>query len=287
VSFPIHIHRNAHRLGYRENFIRAAERCQGALIGFSDQDDIWEPQKLARCIDSFRDPDVLLVHHNATVFAENGSLAGRLYDTPRPDRAPPLSADPWHYGLGFTLMFRRALLSFMPYWERSLDHHHSEYAMAHDQWFPFLASVFGTTAYLDEPLVRYRQHGTNVFGWGPGRAQPGSSLPLADIARYRRLAAAADKRSEILEEIAQTSADADQRPRATAAALCFRQLERQYAMRSALYAAPSVLARARCVHALCRMGGYHNSDGWTLGRKGFLKDALIGIPFGGGGSRSG
>ena len=34
ASFPVFVHRNADRLGFRRNFIRTAERCRGELISF-------------------------------------------------------------------------------------------------------------------------------------------------------------------------------------------------------------------------------------------------------------
>ena len=41
ARFPVRIYQNAVRIGYRKNFIRAANLCSGALICFCDQDDIW------------------------------------------------------------------------------------------------------------------------------------------------------------------------------------------------------------------------------------------------------
>src|SRR6187401_2752325 len=67
ASFPVVVHRNETRLGYRANFMRAAELCRYELIAFSDQDDYWHSNKLSASIQPFDDPEILLVYHNADV----------------------------------------------------------------------------------------------------------------------------------------------------------------------------------------------------------------------------
>ena len=49
APFPVHLHRNEQRLGYRDNFLKAAQLCSGELIAFCDQDDVWMPDKLLSC----------------------------------------------------------------------------------------------------------------------------------------------------------------------------------------------------------------------------------------------
>ena len=166
APFPVHIHRNEQRLGYRANFMRAASLCQSELIAFSDQDDIWEPNKIKACARRFQNAEVLLTYHNALVIDSEGREIGVLSNRAAPHATnPPLSLDPWTYGLGFTLVLRNDLLALNKLWSQSVDHCKVDEPMAHDQWFFFLAGALGKIAYIDEALVRYRQHGTNLYGW--------------------------------------------------------------------------------------------------------------------------
>jgi glycosyltransferase involved in cell wall biosynthesis len=48
APFPVHIHVNYTNLGVSANFSKEIELCDGDLIAFSDQDDVWLPRKLAR-----------------------------------------------------------------------------------------------------------------------------------------------------------------------------------------------------------------------------------------------
>src|SRR5581483_5816839 len=47
APFAVRIHRNKKRLGFGPNFLKAASLCDGEVIAFSDQDDVWLETKLA------------------------------------------------------------------------------------------------------------------------------------------------------------------------------------------------------------------------------------------------
>src|SRR5262249_2931558 len=157
--FPVSIHRNEMRLGYRKNFMRASARCQSELIAFCDQDDYWYPEKLQTLIALFNNSDVLLAYHNADVVTETAERIGSLGDRAAAHPIlPPMSSGPWLYPLGFTQIFRNSLLQFHDLWPMSVDQNFDDQRLAHDQWFFFLASVFGLIAYSNRPLVAYVQH---------------------------------------------------------------------------------------------------------------------------------
>jgi glycosyltransferase involved in cell wall biosynthesis len=48
--FPVRVYRNRVSLGYRDHFFKAASLCQGDLIAFSDQDDVWLENRLTKSI---------------------------------------------------------------------------------------------------------------------------------------------------------------------------------------------------------------------------------------------
>ncbi len=113
APFPVHVEKNGKQLGYRANFMKAASLCKGDLISFCDQDDVWLPQKLEKCRAAFANEDVLLVYHNAMVVDENLHPKGLMDRLAAPQFLnPPQSLDPMWFGLGFTLVFRRNLLTF-------------------------------------------------------------------------------------------------------------------------------------------------------------------------------
>ena len=94
--FPVYIHRNENRLGYRSNFMRAANLCRSELIAFCDQDDYWYPDKIKLSVKPFSDREVLLAFHNADVVTLDGKRVGSLatFAAQKPVLTP-LSAIPW------------------------------------------------------------------------------------------------------------------------------------------------------------------------------------------------
>lgn len=257
APFPVHVRCNDNNVGWRENFFRALDRCSGDLIAFCDQDDVWLPEKISRCVRSFSDPSVLLVYHGAEVIDADGNRIGSLarYQRQSSPIAAPLSLGPWHNVLGLTLMFRSELRRFSHHWPRSLDRGALGEREPHDQWFVFLASTLGKVAYVDEELVRYRQHGRNAVGLsskGGAAARLRAVAPepvVRPLTAHRQLIKLQDAiaaRVSILESIhAEHPELAD---RVAPALSAYAELADQVAMRNQIYSEdslPEKIARTR------------------------------------------
>ena len=285
APFPVRIHRADKRLGYRANFMRAASLCRSDVIAFCDQDDVWAPRKLAACIEPFRDPTVLLVHHNAEVVTEAGEPLGSLNHFASAPMAPPLSLCPIRRQgtpLGFTEVFRRSLLQLSQLRDKSLDYNDLTKPMAHDQWVFFVASVFGNIVYIEQILAYYRQHGYNRFGWD-GRSELLLYLPYMlrrPIASLQATQRVAERCAGILEEAKADVGDAWQQQRAAMGAARYRFLAERYAARARLYSCANLVERARAFLLLTTTGGYRPKRRWGFGRRALLRDLCLGLPAG-------
>jgi glycosyltransferase involved in cell wall biosynthesis len=284
APFAVHIHRHDKRLGYRANFMRAASLCTSDVIAFCDQDDIWSRQKLALCIEPFRDPAVLLAHHNADVVTEAGERLGNLDYLASAPMAPPLSVCPIQQkgtAPGFTVVFRRSILEFSDLWEMSLDYNDLTAPMAHDQWVFFIASVFGRIVYIDKALASYRQHGSNLFGWNRPLdfvsivphllGNPSSSLD--------GLQQAAGRCAEILQKTRWNVTDIWQQ-RAAMGAARYRLLADLYTARKRLYTSAALVERAKTFYRIASTSGYRPKRSWGLGRTALVRDLCLGLPAG-------
>ena len=279
APFQVRVHRNPERLGYRANFLKCASLCRSDLIAFCDQDDRWVPTKLAIMLTCFDDPDVLLAFHRAEIIAQDERPLGRFAQMPRPiGESPPLSGSPWTFALGFTQIFRRWLCDCDRWWPLSLDQNSAEERMAHDQWYFFLASVLGTIVNVDAPLVRYRQHDRNVFGWSkakrPWRARFSDRIRSVALFAERRVHAAT-QRAMILDAAA-GALPSPFRERALEGAATYRHLAGLCAKRAGIYAGTSFIDRARSFASLVRARGY-GADAARFGAGALLVDAFIGV----------
>ena len=284
APFRVHIHRYEKRVGYRANFMRATALCSAELIAFCDQDDIWSPQKLARCIEPFRDSAVLLAHHKAEVVTEAGERIGSLDHMASEPTTPPLSLCPIRRmgtPLGFTEVFRRVILKFSDFWNISSDPHDMTAPMAHDQWVFFIASVFGNIVYIDKSLVSYRQHDSNLFGWHrPSHILYDFPYLLFNpTCTLYSLQHAAEQCAEILEK-ASCNLTEVWHQRATIGATQYRFLANDYGSRKSLYADPTLVKRVKAFYRIMSTGGYRPKRSWGLGRRALMRDFCLGIPAG-------
>jgi hypothetical protein len=114
--------------------------------------------------------------------------------------------------------------------------------LAHDQWFFFLASALGKIEYLADPLVLYRQHDRNTFGF-KGKApflksirETLSWVPWVNEDRHYLLSTAAQNRATILERVS-LKVDGALQSRAIESALIIRykRLAELYRLRREIY----------------------------------------------------
>ena len=168
APFPVHLHRNEQNLGSTKNFERAIGLCAGDVIALADQDDVWLPEKLRRIEDCFaRAPATGLVFTDAEVVDENlKSLGYRLWQSVgfdqaarrlvRDGRALDVLLPGWTV-TGATLAFRarfRDLVLEIP----------TDLALIHDGWIALLIASVAGVSFIDEPLIKYRQHARQQIG---------------------------------------------------------------------------------------------------------------------------
>jgi hypothetical protein len=203
TPFTVRLYESEVRLGPTKNFERAIGLCEGGLIALADQDDVWHPQKLARCAAAFaRRPTVGAVFSDAELIdAQGRSRGGRLWRATgfaRSEQRRLAHGDAIRVLLrhnvvtGATLVFRAQFReSIVPI----------PASWIHDGWIALLVAAQADLLLLPLPLVQYRQHGQQHVGTGPAgwqaqlacarRAEAAAYLALADQYRcaYQRLAA--------------------------------------------------------------------------------------------------
>ena len=278
APFPVHIHRNPVRVGYRQNFVQCAGLCSGDLVAFCDQDDRWPPHKLEVVAAEFRNPDTMLVFHNALVVSPTGAPLAKLQRGDEIQRWEPLTGLPWMFALGFTQVFRRELLRFDWLWGSSVDQNCAEEPLAHDQWYFFLASVVGTIVYLPDVLADYRQHGANTYGWRSALATLVSRAARETADARRTISgrlAAAETRALILRQAAQQT-EGPLRSRLEQGSNIYRQFAQRYRLRTSLYDGRSYRERGRAFRQLLAAHAY-GRDAWRIGPLGLGMDCLVGL----------
>lgn len=150
---------NDRNLGFKKNFEKAISLCSGDYIALSDQDDIWTENHLQILLENIGCKD--LVGANAFLCDENAKpTAVDLLSCSKIDFLPQ-TKDDWFFFLlhsnifqGAACLFRKSLVqNVLPI---------PENVKFHDYWLALVASMNDGVAYVDERVLYYRQHGTNV-----------------------------------------------------------------------------------------------------------------------------
>jgi glycosyltransferase involved in cell wall biosynthesis len=160
APFPVRFIRNEKRLGYYENFMKAAGLCTSDYIAFCDQDDVWLSEKLAVAQRYIRDTGCTLFQHGFRLIDAAGNpIQGQ------PDHWGVVGGPHWGMTCGMTQVVKRSVLSVAQLRAMSIDHCTGTGLMTHDQWTLFIASLVGKVVTARDVLVYYRQHGQNTIGF--------------------------------------------------------------------------------------------------------------------------
>jgi len=164
----IHYLAQADRVGVYANFGRALRhavsrsRSASDLFAYSDQDDIWRPDKLSRHVSYLHNhPAVSLTHSDARVVdAAGNTIHESMFAYERRNKVSSVANLLLVNNVtGMTAVFRKTVATIAadapP--QKGLFFHH-------DLWTALIAASIGEIGVIDAPLVDYAQHNRNVIG---------------------------------------------------------------------------------------------------------------------------
>ena len=173
TSIKILLFKNNHQLGVNANFEQAIKRCSGDIIFLSDQDDIWEKNKVETILGYFEThPNKNVVFGDAWLVDSNGDFILRdgrkirLWQVvgfskkaqKQFDKGFELELwDRMNRATGATMAFRRNFGQSISY--------STNLGILHDWLLAIKAFDNGhSLGYIIPPLILYRQHSQNVVG---------------------------------------------------------------------------------------------------------------------------
>ncbi len=153
------VSRSEERLGFYRNFERALQMvpAEAALVALSDQDDRWNPEKLATLREALGDA-VLAYSDQRLVDADGRVLRNTLWKGRRNNSSSLASQLVANTITGAAMLFRRELL------EVALPFPEGPGFLFHDHWLGLVAMATGELAFVDRPLYDYVQHSGAIFG---------------------------------------------------------------------------------------------------------------------------
>jgi glycosyltransferase involved in cell wall biosynthesis len=166
APFRVDIHRNEATLGSTANFESALIACTGDILLPCDQDDLWHPDKIRRCVDALADTNADAVFHDARLVDGEGLPLGPFWSyigldaasirrfTDSPNQLDCLLRRPFATGCCMALR-REAFLRCVPFGRKWI----------HDEWLAFaVVAQGGLLVPITEALIDYRQHAIQQLG---------------------------------------------------------------------------------------------------------------------------
>lgn len=134
-------------------------------IMFCDQDDYWHPDKMRKTLEKMK--EIETPSHPAMVHTDLQVVDSELkqmdpsfmhFSRLQGNRLALNQLLVQNVVTGCTMMLNRALA------ELACNHMPEGTILMHDWWLALIAAAMGTTGYLNEATIDYRQHGNNVVG---------------------------------------------------------------------------------------------------------------------------
>jgi len=150
AKYPyIQVFVNPQNLGYIRNFEKALRLCNGDFIALSDQDDIWDLRKIEKQVKAIGNH--LLIYHDSEFVDQNGqSLYSKMSDIMNLYRGDRPEAFLFFNCIsGHSVLMKKELRDeLLPF----------PNAYFHDWWMGYVATNLGSIDFINESLVKYRQH---------------------------------------------------------------------------------------------------------------------------------
>lgn len=161
----IKVVRNKQNLGYIKNFIQAITKSSHDFLFFSDQDDIWNKQKVEKIINKFLEEKVnkpTLVFSNASIVDSNGNTNGKnLWDELK------FSNENLKSELFFRNVITGATAAINKELVNLIKKAYISDSVPHDYSIAILALAEGRIIGISENLTSYRIHNNNLIGISP------------------------------------------------------------------------------------------------------------------------
>lgn len=159
---------NKENLGYVRNFYKAISLTVGDYIFLADQDDEWHPNKIERSMQVMEAEHASVICTNSRFIDEQSKV---IQDSSCYDRNPfidnvnqtltPISFYELVIGniaQGCTYCFTKEV--------KEVYLRVNSTNLIHDHQIMFVAALLGKACFLDEVLIDYRLHGSNMVGFG-------------------------------------------------------------------------------------------------------------------------
>ncbi len=150
----VKVYVNEEQPGLFGNFQNALSKCTGDIIFISDQDDIWEENKISKVVNIICNSQYDMVIHNGVHIDREGNVISDSFFTMYNIGNNKIRNFVMPRYSGCCTAFKKELLKkILPIPTK---------VGAYDHWVGSIGEYFGKVYFLEDILIRHRIHGENV-----------------------------------------------------------------------------------------------------------------------------
>lgn len=171
APYKAHLYENKTNLGTVANFEKAIRLCQGDIIALADQDDVWHPDKLRRLMLALAStPDAGFAFSDGEAVDENLRPLG--YTLWKSATFTSAERNMIERGKLFDVLLRHnvvtgATMAFRSTFKELVLPIPRADGIIHDAWTALLIAAVANAIFINEPLIKYRQHPGQQIGVAP------------------------------------------------------------------------------------------------------------------------
>ncbi|MGC2638824.1 MAG: glycosyltransferase [Acidobacteriaceae bacterium] len=150
----IRILRQTENRGVVQSFGHALDQATGDMIFLADHDDLWRSDKVTKFLDLFAArPDVTVAMSDLVIIDATGKIISGARFGSRTFHPGALRNIIRNRYQGSAMAFRRSILGAILPFPAGIP--------IHDMWIGIVNQFVGKAAFIPEPLLLYRRHGSN------------------------------------------------------------------------------------------------------------------------------
>ena len=142
------------KAGVKQNFANAISNCTGKYIFLSDQDDLWNDNKVDTVLKTFESNKCTCVVHNADIVDEISHKQWQTFFEFRKCGSGKIKNIIKNTYIGCCMAFDKDIVNRLLPIPNDIE--------MHDQWIGLISEKYGNSIFINDTLIKYRRHEGNV-----------------------------------------------------------------------------------------------------------------------------